>query len=55
MNYYNPSEYRHVHYLWDDVRANQLDPVERLVYRSNLLGSDPRITNTGAKSPCPTR
>jgi len=47
MNYYNPSEYRHVHYLWDDVRANQLDPVERLVYRSNLLGSDQRITNTG--------
>jgi len=33
--------------LWDDEVADQLDPVERLVYRSNLLGSDWRITNTG--------
>lgn len=40
-------EYKHVHYAWDDERAAGLDPVERLVYRSNLLGSDQRITNTG--------
>jgi len=33
--------------LWDDAIAERLDPVERLVYRSNLLGSDWRITNTG--------
>ena len=33
--------------LWDDAVAEQLDPVGRLVYRSNLLGSDWRITNTG--------
>src|ERR1700761_1195880 len=39
--------YRHVSFLWDDARAAALDPVERLVYRSNLLGSDQRITNTG--------
>src|ERR671933_2428683 len=39
--------FRYVNYLWDDERASQLDPVERLVYRSNLLGSDLRITNTG--------
>ena len=32
---------------WDDAVAEKLDPVERLVYRSNLLGSDWRITNTG--------
>lgn len=32
---------------WDDAQADRLDPVERLVYRSNLLGSDWRITNTG--------
>ncbi|NIM47677.1 MAG: bifunctional rhamnulose-1-phosphate aldolase/short-chain dehydrogenase [Gemmatimonadales bacterium] len=32
---------------WDDSVAQKLDPVERLVYRSNLLGSDWRITNTG--------
>ncbi len=47
MQLYNPSEYRHVRYLWDDARANALDPVERLIYRSNILGSDQRITNTG--------
>src|SRR5690349_19832628 len=39
--------YRHVNYLWDDAVASQLDPVGRLIYRSNLLGSDQRITNTG--------
>lgn len=33
--------------LWDDAHAARLSPLERLVYRSNLLGSDPRITNTG--------
>jgi rhamnulose-1-phosphate aldolase/alcohol dehydrogenase len=32
---------------WDDAVAAQLDPVDRLVYRSNLLGSETRITNTG--------
>ena len=41
------SAYRHVNYLWDDGHAAALDPVARLVYRSNLLGSDQRITNTG--------
>ncbi len=42
-----PQEFRHVHYGWDDAVAAGLDPVERLVYRSNVLGSDQRITNTG--------
>jgi rhamnulose-1-phosphate aldolase/alcohol dehydrogenase len=32
---------------WDDAVASRLDPVERLIYRSNLLGADARITNTG--------
>ena len=32
---------------WDDATASQLDAVGRLIYRSNLLGSDARITNTG--------
>ncbi len=32
---------------WDDAYASTLDPVERLIYRSNLLGADARITNTG--------
>jgi rhamnulose-1-phosphate aldolase/alcohol dehydrogenase len=40
-------DYRFVDHLWDDEVADQLDPLARLVYRSNLLGADPRITNTG--------
>jgi rhamnulose-1-phosphate aldolase/alcohol dehydrogenase len=40
-------EFEHVSYLWEDSIADQLDPVERLRYRSNILGSDQRITNTG--------
>jgi len=40
-------ELTHVHYGWDDAYADGLDPVGRLVYRSNLLGADGRITNTG--------
>src|SRR5579859_140373 len=39
--------YRHVTDGWDEAKAASLDPVGRLVYRSNLLGSDQRITNTG--------
>jgi rhamnulose-1-phosphate aldolase/alcohol dehydrogenase len=39
--------FQHVNYLWDDDTANKLDPVERLRYRSNILGADQRITNTG--------
>ena len=41
------SSYKFVNYLWDDAKAASLDPVGRLIYRSNLLGSDQRITNTG--------
>ncbi len=40
-------EFTHVRYGWDDAYADGLDPVGRLVYRSNLLGADGRITNTG--------
>ena len=40
-------KYRYVNYLWNADEAAKLDPVGRLVYRSNLLGSDQRITNTG--------
>src|SRR5260370_30415599 len=38
---------KHVNFLWDDQKAAKLSPAEQLVYRSNLLGSDQRITNTG--------
>jgi rhamnulose-1-phosphate aldolase/alcohol dehydrogenase len=41
------TEYKFVNALWDDATAKALTPVERLVYRSNILGSDQRITNTG--------
>jgi rhamnulose-1-phosphate aldolase/alcohol dehydrogenase len=37
----------HFQDLWDDSVVAAADPVGRLIYRSNLLGSDPRITNTG--------
>ena len=40
-------ELKHVNYLWDNTRAATLTSAEQLVYRSNLLGSDRRITNTG--------
>ena len=32
---------------WDDTHATRLSPAELLLYRSNLLGSDKRITNFG--------
>jgi rhamnulose-1-phosphate aldolase/alcohol dehydrogenase len=39
--------YKYVTFSWDDAKAASLDPVELLVYRSNILGADQRITNTG--------
>ena len=39
--------FEHVENRWDDATAESLDPVDTLVYRSNLLGHDWRITNTG--------
>ena len=33
--------------LWDKARAEAMSEPERLIYRSNLLGSDKRITNYG--------
>ena len=41
--------FKHVSYLWDEVHAAGLagDEVELLVYRSNLLGADLRLTNYG--------
>ena len=41
--------FKHVSYLWDDAVAASLagDEVALLVYRSNLLGADLRLTNYG--------
>ena len=33
--------------LWDDARAASMTEAEKLLYRSNLLGSDKRVTNYG--------
>ena len=41
------SAYLHVDDLWNDEHASGLSPLDRLVYRSNLLGEDRRVTNTG--------
>jgi rhamnulose-1-phosphate aldolase/alcohol dehydrogenase len=39
--------YQYVTNLWSDPAAAKLAGVDRLVYRSNKLGGDQRITNTG--------
>ncbi|MFN5008676.1 MAG: bifunctional aldolase/short-chain dehydrogenase [Bacteroidota bacterium] len=41
--------FKHVSYLWDDATALTMagDEVALLVYRSNLLGADLRLTNYG--------
>lgn len=41
--------YKHVSYLWDDEKAKTMagDEVALLIYRSNLLGADLRLTNYG--------
>ena len=45
----NVPSFAHVDYLWDEAKAAQLagDEVALLLYRSNLLGADLRITNFG--------
>ena len=44
---FQSSDFKHVKYLWQDAIAEALEPVDNLVYRSNILGADQRITNTG--------
>ncbi|UHG89264.1 bifunctional aldolase/short-chain dehydrogenase [Spirosoma oryzicola] len=41
--------FQHVSYLWDEAKAAELagDEVGLLIYRSNLLGADLRLTNYG--------
>src|SRR5689334_108147 len=39
--------FAHVRYLWSDDEADRLSGVDRLVYRSNKLGEDLTLTNTG--------
>ena len=42
----NPSQNR-IENRWDDQKAAAMSEPERLVYRSNLLGADKRVTNYG--------
>jgi rhamnulose-1-phosphate aldolase/alcohol dehydrogenase len=43
------TQFRHVSYLWNEAEAAKLagDEVALLIYRSNLLGADLRLTNYG--------
>jgi rhamnulose-1-phosphate aldolase/alcohol dehydrogenase len=43
------TQFKHVSYLWDEATAASLagDEVALLIYRSNLLGADLRLTNYG--------
>ncbi len=43
------AKFKHVSYLWDEKKAAELkgDEVGLLIYRSNLLGADLRLTNYG--------
>jgi len=43
------ANFKHVSYLWDEAKATAMagDEVALLVYRSNLLGADLRLTNYG--------
>src|SRR5213595_2653886 len=38
--------YQYVNNFWDDTEAGKQSGVDRLIYRSNKLGADQRITNT---------
>src|SRR3954468_15449919 len=42
-------QFRNVSYLWDEGKAAKIagDEVALLIYRSNLLGADLRLTNYG--------
>ena len=49
MTTVSTKKFKHVSYLWDESKAAELtgDEVGLLVYRSNLLGADLRLTNYG--------
>ncbi len=46
-------QFKHVSYLWDEAKAAAMagDEVALLIYRSNLLGADLRLTNYGGATP----
>jgi rhamnulose-1-phosphate aldolase/alcohol dehydrogenase len=57
MSISKTDQYKYVSYLWDDEKAASLgdDQVALLLYRSNLLGADLRLTNyAGGNTSCKT-
>ena len=44
---FQAERFRYVKYLWQDEVADKLTGLDRLVYRSNKLGEDLTLTNTG--------
>ena len=49
MSVSTATKFKHVSYLWDEAKAASMagDEVALLIYRSNLLGADLRLTNYG--------
>jgi len=49
MSVSTSTAFKHVSYLWDEAKAASMagDEVALLIYRSNLLGADLRLTNYG--------
>ncbi len=49
MSTVQTNQFKHVSYLWNESKAAELagDEVALLIYRSNLLGADLRLTNYG--------
>src|SRR6516225_4366398 len=49
MSVTTTTKFKHVSYLWDAEKAASMagDEVALLIYRSNLLGADLRLTNYG--------
>jgi rhamnulose-1-phosphate aldolase/alcohol dehydrogenase len=49
MSVVSKTKFKNVSYLWDDAKAASMagDEVALLIYRSNLLGADLRLTNYG--------
>ena len=49
MSVSTSTQFKHVSYLWDEAKAASMagDEVALLIYRSNLLGADLRLTNYG--------
>ena len=48
MSLSTTAKFKHVSYLWDEAKAGKLNnEIDLLLYRSNILGADLRITNYG--------